>query len=271
MLLLCCQQLMGLPDDPTLSDSSLGGGGNPSSGGRGGDPVAGPQRPPVYPGGPASPAETPAPSPMPTAGGPGEGSTDGSAQSGGTPAGDEAQQPVVVATPGDAGASRADAGEPEDDAPPDPAAEEPTCKVPQQIGPDGRCYAFLSGASSWLAARDTCSTLGPTWDLVSIRSEEVNDFVAAMVDQSASTEAWIGGSDAALEGDWIWVDDGTLFFVGDGDTGAAHDDAFTLFGTSEPNGGVDSACLRVRDSGSWADFECEELLPAVCSGPPEPG
>lgn len=49
--------------------------------------------------------------------------------------------------------------------------------------------------------------------LANITSSEENSFVAARITQ----DGWFGASDAALEGDWVWLDgpeSGTLFWRG---------------------------------------------------------
>jgi hypothetical protein len=133
------------------------------------------------------------------------------------------------------------------------------------LGPDSRCYATLLTPLTWLDARESCRAIGAGWQLASIRSDEVNQFLTALL----GSETWIGASDANVEGTWFWIDDETVFWTGD-ETGSPVNGAFANWAGTEPNGGEDSDCARLvpDNSGEWADLECEELRSAVCAGPP---
>jgi hypothetical protein len=88
-------------------------------------------------------------------------------------------------------------------------------------------------------------------------------------------EAWIGASDAANDSEWVWVDDGTPFWNGTGATGRAVNRAYENWNSDEPNGGINTNCMRlvIRTSGApngspaWADLECGDSLASVCEGP----
>jgi hypothetical protein len=144
------------------------------------------------------------------------------------------------------------------DAPP------PACAASGVVGPNGRCYATLAVLRSWTASRQRCRSIGAGWELASIRSDEVNRFLAGLL----TSESWIGASDGDVEGTWLWVDDGTIFWRGDS-TGGRVNRAFVNWDQSQPNGGANANCARlVPDAaGVWGDLPCTELRSAVCAGP----
>jgi hypothetical protein len=157
---------------------------------------------------------------------------------------------------------------------PPPVAEPPptACRGAELTGPNGRCYLAVSAMSSWNAARRNCRDRGDGWDLAAIRSAAINRFIGDMV----SGQAWIGASDAATEGEWVWVGDGAPFWVGTAANGSAVDGAYENWSANEPNGGFNINCTRIQTPtvGSanggpvWADRQCSELRGSVCEGPP---
>jgi len=86
---------------------------------------------------------------------------------------------------------------------------------------------------------------------------------------------WTGGSDDAIEGDWIWIGSGTPFWEGDAD-GNAVDGAYTNWGEARPNEANDEPenCLGVYiadgvdgDMGTWNDLRCDYAYPFICESP----
>lgn len=87
---------------------------------------------------------------------------------------------------------------------------------------------------------------------------------------------WTGGSDAAVEGEWIWSGSETLFWEGDAD-GDAVDGAYTNWGEGRPNEANDEGdedCVAVYladgpdgDMGTWNDLLCEYSYPFICESP----
>lgn len=138
------------------------------------------------------------------------------------------------------------------------------CGALEQLGPNQRCHFYNPDPLSWQAARQECLARSDGWDLAEVLNSVDNDFASSMV----SPEAWVGASDSATEEDWRWVASDTPFWLGDGDTGSAVQGRFSLFSSGEPNGETGSNCLRLRQSGTWGDLECEDPLPSLCMGPP---
>jgi hypothetical protein len=166
----------------------------------------------------------------------------------------DARAARVSATSLDAGvaASAADAGAPE-------------CGAGADVAGDGVCWFIGKQALSFSDARLGCRARGAGWDLAAPKTAQLN----AQLTQLLDAEAWIGGSDQAVEGTWVWLVDGTRFWKGDGSTGAAVNGAFSNWaGGGEPNGGQTSDCVRMLPrSGAWADLQCDQLRVAACQGP----
>ncbi|CAJ1059161.1 uncharacterized protein LOC115426795 [Xyrichtys novacula] len=64
------------------------------------------------------------------------------------------------------------------------------------------CYFVSTGKKNWAASREDCKAQGA--DLVVINSEEEKDFLSGLVSWGENT--WIGLTDSAQEGNWMWVD-----------------------------------------------------------------
>jgi hypothetical protein len=154
-------------------------------------------------------------------------------------------------------------------APSDAAAAGP-CAVAEQLGPNGACFFFDANLAAWGGARSTCQARGAGWDLASVRSAEVAQFLGATLE----AEAWVGATDAASEGTWVWIADGDPFWLG-GVDGVASPGAYTNWNATEPNGATTTNCARVLPQGPgssnpnapWADLDCAQLRGAVCEGP----
>jgi hypothetical protein len=139
----------------------------------------------------------------------------------------------------------------------------PVCGPGAFEGPSGSCYVIGGSELAWLDAEAECRALGAGWDLAAVHDAATNAFLAGLF----SGEAWIGGSDANVEGEWHWVRDGVEFWRGDA-LGAPVAGAFNNWNSDEPNGDESSDCVRmVATTTRWADLECEELRRAWCEGP----
>ena len=123
-------------------------------------------------------------------------------------------------------------------------------------GGNGHWYAFINTAVDWHGARAAAlasSHLGMQGYLATITSVAENSFVSAAV--AGSILAWAGASDAAVEGQWRWIDGpeaGLLFWSG-GVGGTAVGNA--IWNGGEPNnvgGGEDYLQLN-WSSQRWND------------------
>jgi hypothetical protein len=143
------------------------------------------------------------------------------------------------------------------DTPPVPPPDAGQDSCPGSPGPNGACYVAEPRVSTWSDARAACGLRGAGWDLATVRSPAENDFVLALT----GYEVWLGATDEASEGVWVWVgDDAPFFDVDVADAGAA----FPPWNAGEPNNLDDSDCLRMLPTGLWADWECDEDKGHVC-------
>lgn len=83
---------------------------------------------------------------------------------------------------------------------------------------NGHYYEYVQAKVDWTTARANAAAsryFGMQGYLVTITSAEENDLIC----QRLQANAWIGASDAAVEGDWYWVtgpEAGTIFSKGNG-------------------------------------------------------
>jgi hypothetical protein len=134
------------------------------------------------------------------------------------------------------------------------------CGPEEVIAPNGVCYFIDPTTRTWADARASCQARGSGWDLVTIYDTARNDFVLSIT----GFEAWIGATDAADEGAWVWVDADASFF----EVAAATNAGFANWTAGEPNDFDGSDCLRILTTGLWADWPCDSLLGQVCRRTP---
>ncbi len=127
---------------------------------------------------------------------------------------------------------------------------------------NGHLYKFISGSISANNARTAAlaqTAYGSTGYLVTITSQEENDFVAARL----QGDGWMGASDAAQEGVWRWLDgpeSGVQFWSGAA-AGSTVNDMYANWASGEPNDyqngvpGEDCAQFYISSS-MWNDLPC---------------
>lgn len=110
------------------------------------------------------------------------------------------------------------------------------------------CYSFTTSTKTYASAQSTCRALGSGFDLATVNDAAEN----AWLETQLPGDAWVGYSDAAAEGTWVWAN-GTS--------------AFTNWST-EPNGGTTENCVSFDDStGKWSDAPCSNSYRPLCEGP----
>ncbi|XP_041867595.1 collectin-12-like [Melanotaenia boesemani] len=157
--------------------------------------------------------------------------------------------------------------------PPPPACPRPSTSPPPGLNlnekrlkceagwePHGeKCYYFTTTKSSWNNSRDGCKLKGG--DLVKIDSREEQIFLEARLREKmeeAEDKFWIGLTDSAVEGRWLWVD------------GSFLDTRLKFWSINEPDnwkgGNPDGEdCVRMGEKGGAADLKC--WFDRVCIDP----
>jgi cysteine-rich repeat protein len=114
------------------------------------------------------------------------------------------------------------------------------------------CYDFVKSSKHWQSAEDACVARGG--HLAAISSQGEFDLVDQ---QDLSDDVWLGGTDAANEGTWLWTNGEPW--------------GFTHWDGGEPsntggNGGED--CLIERPDTTWNDDPCSFSKDYLCEFPP---
>ena len=92
---------------------------------------------------------------------------------------------------------------------------------------------------------------GVAGHLAVITSAAENAFVAGII----SGDSWLGGSDSAVEGNWLWVggpDDGQMFWQGDAG-GSAQNGYYENWNGGEPNNSGNEDAIEMNNGGGWND------------------
>jgi hypothetical protein len=134
--------------------------------------------------------------------------------------------------------------------------DEGACPCPLEIT-DTHAWQICTATLAWEAAQAACEADGFT--LPVLQSEADEDELYTLIAPLASN-FWLGFTDVALEGEWLWVDG----------TGVA----YTHWRTGEPNNGfwqeVQHAvenCAEIEPAGQWDDQQCSALKAYACEAP----
>jgi hypothetical protein len=145
-------------------------------------------------------------------------------------------------------------------------------------GGNGHYYEYVFTPVSLDVARAaslTSTLFGLSGYLATVTSAEENAFLGTL-DPVGPGQGWLGGSDAAVEGDWRWMDGpeaGQLFWTGGlGGTPVG----FAAWAQFEPNDFLAGEDYLDRDGGTWNDIARTDLRGyfveySRANGVPEPG
>ena len=75
-----------------------------------------------------------------------------------------------------------------------------------------KCYLYIETEQDWDEAKDGCSYWSSKSQLVSIQSQEENDYVYSLFDYKNGLNAWLGGYLNPNTGAWAWLDGSTFDF-----------------------------------------------------------
>lgn len=104
---------------------------------------------------------------------------------------------------------------------------------------------------------------GVTGYLATITTTDEHAIVADLASQYGN--AWISGSDTALEGDWKYTsgpESGQSFWSGN-DSGSAVGGFYENWGGGEPNNDSNEDCINIMNDGSWNDSTCTGYEPGI--------
>ncbi|MFO0559442.1 MAG: lectin-like protein [Polyangiales bacterium] len=109
----------------------------------------------------------------------------------------------------------------------------------------GSCYRREEAANTYDAMRSLCEMSG---DRLAIFSDAAqwNAIRPMLIDGRSSV--WIGATDSASEGSWVWSDGSPL--------------SFTNWAAGEPNNAGDEDCAEAGSQ--WNDLNCGDSRPALC-------
>ena len=126
------------------------------------------------------------------------------------------------------------------------------------------CYA-QNQHRAWRAAETQCTNRN--MHLVRVDDAEQNAWIRAQALAVNFTGIiWIGGSDVAQEGNWIWID-GTQFWMGLVN-GRAVNGLFSNWDTGQPNSaGVEDCAAMWMNTDAWHDVACTNINAFLCQGP----
>ncbi|KAK4303964.1 hypothetical protein Pmani_024063 [Petrolisthes manimaculis] len=162
--------------------------------------------------------------------------------------------------------------------PPPPPSETPDewCDGSSWLRYNDHCYLVLSSGrqhtpTTWQASRDRCRSKGG--DLVSIHSNQENEWLVSKIFGLSDEVLWVGGVGARGSG-FHWVDGTTFDF---NLWAAGEPDNFLKYITkppshvtpcdSPPKGQEDCVGMYGHRGGRWLDLNCDTLAGSVCKRP----
>ncbi|XP_059156766.1 lectin BRA-3-like [Physella acuta] len=125
-----------------------------------------------------------------------------------------------------------------------------TCKWNRSRLIDGKCFLVLEVNLSWKEALQVCRNFGAT--LATLSTQNQFDNATTLFNNYGSL--WIGASDKAREGIFVWVGDHSQFTSN------------SWWQPDHPLTNANSNCVAVG-AGSVADDRCENLYNALCMEP----
>jgi hypothetical protein len=123
---------------------------------------------------------------------------------------------------------------------------------------DDSCYEVFAELAAWDVAEQRCLAWGG--HLASVQSLEEDAFLDDWPAQlgipfADGSGIWLGGTDAAVDGDFRWLDGSALSFLG--------------WAPNQPDNGAGIDCIEKRNDGTalWYDRRCSDPRPFMCERP----
>jgi hypothetical protein len=112
----------------------------------------------------------------------------------------------------------------------------------------GTCYERFDSPLIWMAARDACAKNGAT--LAKMESAEVRAAVGELL--GLDDEAFLGATDEAQPGVYLWLDLSPVTFAG--------------WLPTQPDYELDEHCIILHNAGAvgWEDDKCNDKRSYIC-------
>lgn len=133
----------------------------------------------------------------------------------------------------------------------------------------GHCYYVATSPLNWTAAKAACEANGDY--LATISSEAENTIIGTKLGLAAGNILWIGGTDAAVEGEWRWTGgevNNVQFWQGS-QTGSPVGGQFSKWTSGKPSNGSSNNCLAFNGGvRTWHDGSCTSSIRYICEKSP---
>ena len=135
-----------------------------------------------------------------------------------------------------------------------PAIHASGCLCPHGwIAYSQHCYLYVSQPENFDTAESHCVARGlpgrPS-HLASVLTWAETSFLAGLIQRSGASFAWIGLSDVAVEGHWVWLD-GSYY-------------GSTRWAYRQPDNSNNEDCVFLSTDVSWNDYPCDRSVVYLC-------
>ncbi len=136
----------------------------------------------------------------------------------------------------------------------------------QYTAADGNCYFREDSTADWPTAQANCEAEDAYLAVITSDAENTAIYTNLSI---GATETYIGGSDIASEGSWVWAGGeqaGVEFWAGTAG-GSASNGLYTNWAPTEPNAGTaaqDALTMALNSDDEWADSTSTIARPYIC-------
>lgn len=122
---------------------------------------------------------------------------------------------------------------------------------------DGTCYMLLNAPVTWTAGQAACIALGANLAVIESLAEQTLVATLAVQYPAGNQDMWLGASDSAVEGTFVWVDTAPV--------------VYNNWRAGEPNdngaAGAGEDCAVIEGdtaANEWDDRTCTNTHPVIC-------